>query len=253
MGTNSSRPLWRKPREVRDCGRCISRNSSALELVVSSSKLLKRQSSAVLRAVVEAVIRLLCYHKINLNDTEKGFVIHAYRHHRFRQPRGRRTLCRLGQGLAGGRPRRAAGDPSGLRIARHVARAGVLARRGQRAGHRAKQHGGADRERELPRHPVADGQGGPTRRAGAWPGAVWRLARAWIWCSQASAGCSWALPWRRSWGCRSCRRTTSPSRPRAPIPAFVVPRPPAWLGGAAESPVLSACPADDVAGVPVGR
>ena len=40
-----------------------------------------------------------------------------------------------------------------------VARGGVLARRGQRAGRRGK-HGGADRERELSRHPGADGQGG---------------------------------------------------------------------------------------------
>ena len=138
-----------------------------------------------------------------------------------------------------------------LRIAGHVARGGFLARRRQRAGRRGK-HGGADRERELPRHPGADGQGGPTRRAGV---------------DQREPG---GLPGHGTgggghrWGVRGrCHRGEAGDAAVAgvlhPLHAYarlsglrraqtaVVPR------HAAQPPVVSGGPADDVAGVPVGR
>ena len=44
-----------------------------------------------------------------------------------------------------------------------------------------------------------------------------------------------------------------PFTPTQAYPSFLVPKLPSWLGGIPESPVLSACPADDVAGVSVSR
>ena len=44
-----------------------------------------------------------------------------------------------------------------------------------------------------------------------------------------------------------------PFTPTRAYPAFVMPKPPAWLGTLPNRPSLPGRPADDVAGVPVGR
>ena len=94
----------------------------------------------------------------------------------------------------------------------------------------AAKHGGADRERELPRHPGADGQRGPARRAGVDEREPGRLSGHGPDRGRASAGCSWASLSAEKLGLPLLQAYYIPFTPTRAYPAFVIPKPPSALG-----------------------